>query len=141
MPTQIRNVLRWKNKQSLHNCHDNSECCRGQDTDVCDWDTTLLQERKVFTFPISTSKKSCIDGVLFEEWVREFDQNTAWKVSKYGVISGPYFPAFGLNTEIYSVILRNQSEYRKIRARNNSVFGHFPHRKFSSEGKSDTSNR
>ena len=24
--------------------------------------------------------------------------NTAWKVSKYGVFSGPYFPAFGLNT-------------------------------------------
>ena len=29
--------------------------------------------------------------------------NTAWKVSKYGVISGPYFPVFGLNTEIYGV--------------------------------------
>ena len=28
---------------------------------------------------------------------------TAWKVSKYGVFSGPYFPVFGLNTEIYSV--------------------------------------
>ena len=28
------------------------------------------------------------------------DNGTAWKVSKYGVISGPYFPAFGLNTEI-----------------------------------------
>ena len=28
---------------------------------------------------------------------------TAWKVSIYGVISGPYFPVFGLNTEIYSV--------------------------------------
>ena len=26
-----------------------------------------------------------------------FERNTAWKVSKYGVISGPYFPAFGLN--------------------------------------------
>ena len=26
--------------------------------------------------------------------------STAWKVSKYGVISGPYFPVFGLNTEI-----------------------------------------
>ena len=26
---------------------------------------------------------------------------TAWKVSKYGVISGPYFPAFGLNTGKY----------------------------------------
>ena len=29
------------------------------------------------------------------------DTNTAWKVSKYGVISGPYFPVFGLNTAKY----------------------------------------
>ena len=29
--------------------------------------------------------------------------NTARKVSKYGVFSGPYFPAFELNTEKYSV--------------------------------------
>ena len=28
---------------------------------------------------------------------------TAWKVSKYGVFSGPYFPAFSLNTERYFV--------------------------------------
>ena len=41
----------------------------------------------------------------------------AWKVSKYGVISGPYFPVFGL--------LRIQAEYRKIPTRNNSAFGHF----------------
>ena len=27
----------------------------------------------------------------------------AWKVSKCGVFSGPYFPVFGLNTEIYGV--------------------------------------
>ena len=27
--------------------------------------------------------------------------DTAWKVSKYGVIPGPYFPVLGLNTEIY----------------------------------------
>ena len=40
---------------------------------------------------------------------------TAWKVSKYGVISGPCFPALGI---IYS-------ECGKIRTRNNSVFGHF----------------
>ena len=26
---------------------------------------------------------------------------TAWKVSKYGVISGPYLPVFGLNSEIF----------------------------------------
>ena len=50
---------------------------------------------------------------------------TAWKLSKYGVISGPYFPVFRHITEIYSVNLRIQSEYRKIRTRNNSVFGHF----------------
>ena len=30
-----------------------------------------------------------------------FDLITAWKVSKYGVFSGPYFPVFGLNTEKY----------------------------------------
>ena len=32
---------------------------------------------------------------------------TTWKVSKYGVISGPYFPAFGLNTdfEIFGIPL------------------------------------
>ena len=48
-------------------------------------------------------------------------------VSKYGIISGPYFPVFGLNTEIYSVNLWIQSEYKKIPTRNNSLFGHFSH--------------
>ena len=50
---------------------------------------------------------------------------TAWKLSKYGVVSGLYFLAFGLNTERYSVSLRIQSECRKIRTRNNSPFGQF----------------
>ena len=53
--------------------------------------------------------------------------NTAWKVSKYGVFSGPYFPVFGLNMEICGVNYYNriQSEYRKIWTRRNSVFGNF----------------
>ena len=38
---------------------------------------------------------------------------TAWKMSKYGICSGHYFPVFGLNTEIYEVNHRIQSEYRK----------------------------
>ena len=38
---------------------------------------------------------------------------TVWKVCKYGVFSGPYFPAFGLNTERYGVSLRIQSECGK----------------------------
>ena len=49
----------------------------------------------------------------------------AWKVSKYGVFSGPYITAFGLNTERYGLFLRIQFEYGKIRTRKNPVFGHF----------------
>ena len=41
--------------------------------------------------------------------------------------SGPHLPIFRLNTEIYGVNLRIQSEYRKKRTRENSVFGYFSH--------------
>ena len=50
---------------------------------------------------------------------------TLWKVSKYGVFSGLYFPVFGLNTDIYFVNLCINYGCRKIRTRKNSVFGHF----------------
>ena len=43
-------------------------------------------------------------------------------MSKYAVISGPYFLVFGLNTEIYGVALPIQSEYRKIRTRQLSPY-------------------
>ena len=38
---------------------------------------------------------------------------TVWKVSKYGVISGPYFPVLGLNTEksYLSVLRPNTGKY------------------------------
>ena len=39
--------------------------------------------------------------------------------------SGPYFPMFGLNMEVYGVNLRIQSTYGKIRIRKNSAFGRF----------------
>ena len=45
-------------------------------------------------------------------------------MSKYGVFSSPYFPAFGLNTERYEVFLI-QPECGKIRTRRNFVFRHF----------------
>ena len=35
-----------------------------------------------------------------------------WKVSKYRVFSGPYFPVFGLNTEIYRVTFYRVKIYR-----------------------------
>ena len=55
---------------------------------------------------------------------KKYQTCTAWKVSKYGVFSGPYFPAFGLNTEGY-VSLRIQFKCGKMRTRKSSVFGDF----------------
>ena len=43
----------------------------------------------------------------------------------YGGFSGPYFPIFGLNTEIYFVNLRIQSEYRKTQTRENPYLNTF----------------
>ena len=39
---------------------------------------------------------------------------TAGKDSKYGVFSGPYFPVFGLNTEIYGVFFLTQCFYSNV---------------------------
>ena len=61
-------------------------------------------------------------SLLHKHWEISF---TAWKVSKCGVFSGPYFPVFRLNTKIYEVNLHIQSEYRKLKTRKNIVFGHF----------------
>ena len=58
------------------------------------------------------------------------DLTTAWKVSKYGVFSGPYFPhSDRILRDTGS--LRIQSKWGKIRTRKNSVFGHFSGSKFS----------
>ena len=38
-------------------------------------------------------------------------------MSKYGVISGPYFPVLGLSIDIYFINLCIQSKYRKIGTR------------------------
>ena len=51
-------------------------------------------------------------------------KSNAWKVSKYGVFSVPYFLAFELNTERY-LSLRIQPECGKVRTTKNSVFEHF----------------
>ena len=53
--------------------------------------------------------------------LKVFIPTTGWKVSEYGVFSGPYFPAFGLNTEIYGVNLRIQSECGKSTGQKNSI--------------------
>ena len=40
--------------------------------------------------------------------------NTAWKVSKYGVFSGPYFPVFGVNTENTGICRPEITPYLEI---------------------------
>ena len=82
---------------------------------------------KDFTWGIFTAWWFVTIRTNIRIWVYFFIRNsrTAWKVSKYGVMSGPYFPVIGLNTEIYEVNLRISSEYRKIRTGSNSVFRHF----------------
>ena len=49
----------------------------------------------------------------------------ASKVSKFEDFSGPYFPIFELNTDIYSLSLRIQYEYGKILTRKTSNSGTF----------------
>ena len=44
---------------------------------------------------------------------------TRKKSTRIRSFPGPYFPAFGLNTEIYRINLYIQSEYGKIRTKKN----------------------
>ena len=76
--------------------------------------------------------EKCYVLVIFEQFTLFWLVNspTKWnnhcvKSVQIQVFSGPYFPLFGPNVEIYSVNLRIQSEYRKILTRKNSVFGYF----------------
>ena len=54
-----------------------------------------------------------------------YNLSSAWKVSKYGVFSRPYFPAFRLNVERYFASRRFQPKCGKTRTRKISVFEHF----------------
>ena len=49
------------------------------------------------------------------------DLFTAWKVTRYIIFSDPYFPIFGLNTEIHTVNLGILSEFKKMRTIKNSL--------------------
>ena len=60
-------------------------------------------------------------GILSDPNLREMCANTELFI----YTRSPYFPVFGLNTEIYTLNLRNHSEYRKVQTRNKSLFEHF----------------
>ena len=59
-------------------------------------------------------------------WVRIVRSWTfVWELFNHGLLSGPHFPVFGLNTEINYVNLRIQFKYGKIRTKKSSAVGHF----------------
>ena len=70
---------------------------------------------------LSRRKKTCLtiaEMITFgTNIINSFWSVTAWKVSKYGVFSVPYFPAFELNTGIspYSVRMRENTDQKKLR--------------------------
>ena len=66
-----------------------------------------------------------MDEKLFEGNENKLAIIQCEKQPNCGVFSGPYFPVFVLNTEIYAVNLRIQSEYEEIQTRKNSVFRYF----------------
>ena len=76
----------------------------------------------------SLAEKGCDNWkkiLFFDQTTITYLHYTVWNVSKYEVFSGPYFAAFGQNTERYFVYLGIQSECGKIRTRKNSVFWYF----------------
>ena len=67
---------------------------------------------KEFRKPCKMKQFRKIHSEQFLKFLRIFQWIIfAWKVSKYGVFSGPYFPVFGLNTKIYSVFIPNTGKY------------------------------
>ena len=63
---------------------------------------TLKQDVKIYLAPCSS-----VSIVNFEQAIAGWDSQmafdstfTAWRVSEFGVFSGPYFAGFGQNTEI-----------------------------------------
>ena len=81
-----------------------------------------------FTEKIFKTLSNIYDEAFVLKTVTLFSQKVSSlqeKCSNTHFFSGQCFPKFGLYTEIYRVNLRIQSKYRKIRARENSEFGHF----------------
>ena len=77
----------------------------------------IFYQTKLFFFRLIHSLREVCQNKVFNNSHAAFiwENTTARKVSKYEVISGTYFPVFGLNTERYFVSLRfspNAGKYR-----------------------------
>ena len=69
-------------------------------------------EKKRTEMLCNDGKKKLHKVFVHTWWVSQSLYYTVWKVSKYGVFSGPYFPVFGMNTEIYGVSFNWNSSWK-----------------------------
>ena len=122
----------WYNSQTLWRKGKTSPCNSCVTCKICGWKQINHAFRNTFLLlslgGFRNYAKNCILKTAFLE-MKNFKLAfyTAWKVSKYGVFSSPYFIVFGVNSVIYEVNICIQSEYGKTQTRKNSVFGHFSH--------------
>ena len=78
---------------------------------VLQWLTVGIVSLAIKTFTLHISRQSLMFWVKFSKLWKTFVKflektwldSTTWKVSKYGAFSSPYFPAFGLNTDLKKV--------------------------------------
>ena len=79
-------------------------------------DTILFSKTSHKSFRKDGDIKPFIDCIQFhKKWFERVFHFV--KIVRIRSFSGPYFPAFGLNTKVYSVILIIHSECGKIRSR------------------------
>ena len=82
----------------------------------------------------NTTRKWLLTAVMFVVakylFLTEKKTNHSVKSVRIQSYSGPYFPAFGLNTERYGVSLCIPSEHGKNADQNNSKYGPFSRREY-----------
>ena len=82
-------------KYTIQNLHVNDKKHLIRPKQVHWWFRVQNKATQKFKFRAHETLKKDHCGVKFT------NHSTAWKVSKYRVISGSHFPVFGVNTEIY----------------------------------------
>ena len=77
-----------------------------------DWKTRVVQSLKALRPTTAASLKDVFLETLFRAYILKniSNQFTAWKLFKYGVFFGSYFPVFGLNRAIYGLLLECSAE-------------------------------
>ena len=88
----------------------------------------FVKQRKSFSVKSMLVSEICLESLKQRFSTANNKQfKSCMKSVQLRSFSGLYFPVFGLNTEIYSVILHIQSKNGKIWTIKNSLFGPFSH--------------